>query len=103
MGLAPDGVYFWRVRGLSSNGTIGPWSIVRKITLDTTPPAPPALSMPLAAAISNGNPTFSWTKPAGVAQTRLEIMVGGCGVFIPDFTGPWQTTTTLKPTTLQFP
>ncbi len=55
-----DGLKYWRVRAAGLHGERGPWSLVRTITIDTTAPLPPVLSLPVNAAIFRTNPTFSW-------------------------------------------
>ncbi len=44
-------IYYWRVRALNINSQAGPWSLVRKIIVDTVAPLAPTLS----AARGEGN------------------------------------------------
>ena len=59
-----DGLKYWRVRAVNVHGEPGAWSLARAVTIDTTAPLPPALSLPANAAISRGTPTFSWLAAA---------------------------------------
>jgi hypothetical protein len=68
----PDGIYYWHVRAINSNGTLGAWSAVRSFTIDATPPAAPALSLPANAATVIGTPAFSWLSAAGASKYQFE-------------------------------
>ena len=59
-----DGLKYWRVRAVNVHGEPGAWSLPRAVTIDTTAPLPPVLSLPANAAISRGTPTFSWLAAA---------------------------------------
>ena len=59
-----DGLKYWRVRAVNIHGEPGAWSLARAVTIDTTAPLPPVLSLPANAAISRGTPTFSWLAAA---------------------------------------
>jgi C1A family cysteine protease len=59
-----DGVKYWRVRAINVNHEAGAWSSARTITIDTTPPLPPVLSLPANGVTVRGTPTFSWTASA---------------------------------------
>jgi hypothetical protein len=68
----PDGLYFWRVRGLNSEGS-GPWSSVRRLTIDTQAPSVPTLVSPQnAATITDTTPTLGWTS-AGATQYEMKL------------------------------
>jgi hypothetical protein len=69
----PDGTYYWRVRGQNNEGS-GPWSQVRRLTVDTLPPPVPAPVAPLNdAAITNNPPTISWGAAAGSSRYELRL------------------------------
>ncbi len=58
-----DGLKFWRVRAINSDGEPGAWSAIRNIIIDTTAPLPPVLNWPVNnAAGIRATPTFSWLK-----------------------------------------
>ena len=59
-----DGLKYWRVRAVNIHGEPGAWSLARAVTIDTTAPLPPVLSLPANAAIVRGTPTFSWLAAA---------------------------------------
>jgi subtilisin family serine protease len=61
-----DGRYYWRVRAYDEVGAKGPWSIVRSVKVDTTPPAAPVLASPSNnAANKTKTPTFKWYAVTG--------------------------------------
>ena len=60
----PAGIWYWHVRAINTFGQYGAWSLPRAVTIDTTAPLPPVLSLPANAAISRGTPTFSWLAAA---------------------------------------
>jgi hypothetical protein len=66
-----DGVYYWRVRALNAALVAGPWAASRSFTIDTTPPASPALSAPADLASIIGTPAFSWA--AAATATKYEF------------------------------
>ncbi|HLO33190.1 MAG TPA: right-handed parallel beta-helix repeat-containing protein [Anaerolineales bacterium] len=83
--LAPNKVYYWRVR---ANGLNGPsaFSAVRTFTTGN-PPSTPALSSPANNALLN-TPTvlFDWvnaTLPAGVAFHHYQIQIATSNTFTP--------------------
>jgi C1A family cysteine protease/predicted phage tail protein len=72
-GLA-EGVKYWRVRGISSAGEPGSWSLIRSITIDTVAPNPPPLNTPADNAPNiRGTPTFSWYSATSASQYQLQI------------------------------
>jgi choice-of-anchor C domain-containing protein len=38
----PAGVYYWHVRAVDNDGNMSPWTTAWQVTVDNTPPAPPA-------------------------------------------------------------
>jgi len=102
--LTTDGIYYWRVAGITAGGEYGLWSTVRSFTLDTIPPAAPALSSPLDNATPLGIPTFSWQSVSGANAYQFQFDNDSdfnSPVFTsPDGTVPGETpvsTTTYKP------
>ncbi|HSS97285.1 MAG TPA: hypothetical protein VLK33_09655, partial [Terriglobales bacterium] len=70
----PDNTYYWRVRGLNSSGA-GPWSEIRRITVDTLAPNAPTLLTPENGLSTTLNPpTFEWSVITGA--TAYEIRLG---------------------------
>jgi hypothetical protein len=65
----PGGTYYWRVQAYNASPTpeAGPWSLVRTLIIDLTPPDKTALNLPLDGSVtrSPATPTFSWTAPSG--------------------------------------
>ncbi len=57
----PDGTYSIRVRGVNVVGQAGANSAVKSLTVDTIPPNPPVLHLPLMnASVTTFTPTLSW-------------------------------------------
>ncbi|HMB21298.1 MAG TPA: hypothetical protein VKP08_00635, partial [Anaerolineales bacterium] len=67
-----DGMYYWQVRTFNYLGVSGPWSATRTFTVDTVPPAAPALSAPADNTSVIGTPTFSWAATTGATQYQFE-------------------------------
>jgi len=59
-----DGKYYWRVRASRGQVIWGKWSVYRLFTIDTTAPAAPVLSTPLAGSQIRGTPKFGWKSSA---------------------------------------
>lgn len=78
-GADDDGVYYWRVRGVSATNSNGPWSKAFKLTYDSTAPNAPVLSKPLNNLTVNGSPAFSWLAAATATkyQFQYETSVDG--------------------------
>lgn len=74
-----DGVYYWRVRGVSATNSYGPWSKPFVLTYDTIAPNAPVLSKPLNTAVVAGSPAFSWLAAATATkyQFQYETTVDG--------------------------
>ncbi|HEY1404836.1 MAG TPA: hypothetical protein VGB05_11955, partial [Pyrinomonadaceae bacterium] len=72
---------WWRVRGINSAGVAGPWSTVRRFTVQSTSPPPPssptlsALTLTPTSVIggnaSQGTVTLTSAAPAGGASVTL--------------------------------
>ncbi len=71
--LSTDGLFYWRVRAQNITGGWGPWAASRTFTLDTTPPAAPALTSPTDGATPVGIPNFLWGYTAGANAYQFEI------------------------------
>ena len=72
-----QGSYRAYVRGISGDGTAGPWSPVHRFTLNLLPPAAPSVTGPRglndSPTIQTTNPTFTWTVP--VRGVKYELLV----------------------------
>jgi PGF-pre-PGF domain-containing protein len=78
-----DGTYYWRVRAGRDNGDVGPWSSVWSFTLDTQPPAPPALISPENDSyVRDATLEFSWSTVSGARNYRFLFADN------PDFSSP---------------
>lgn len=77
--VTSDGIYYWRVRGISASNSAGKWSSSYNFTLDTTPPVIPVLSKPLNTSSVVGNPTFIWlpSPTATKYQMQYEYTIDG--------------------------
>ncbi len=70
-----DAKYYWRVRGVNSEGN-GSWSAVRNVTIDTqSPPVPVLVSPGDTTSITVTQPTFTWQASTGA--TRYEVTITG--------------------------
>jgi len=68
-----DGLYYWRVRAINEQAAMGPYSMMRTFTVDTTPPAAPTLLNPAnGAAVTTLTPTFSWVMSPTATRYILE-------------------------------
>jgi hypothetical protein len=73
--ITPDGLYYWRVRAFNAAGEPGAWSTARSITIDTTPPIAPILSLPADnVAGMRAIPIFYWavTSTANAYQYQID-------------------------------
>jgi photosystem II stability/assembly factor-like uncharacterized protein len=61
----PDGLYYWRVRGIDDVGAVGAWSTSRSLTVDTTAPAVPKLYSPADSVTARGTPKYTWLAATG--------------------------------------
>jgi hypothetical protein len=70
-----NGTYFWRVRSVSADKIVSPWSVSRTLIIDTVPlPTLSTLSAPVANAIlTTAKPVFSWGIVSGAARYRIEF------------------------------
>jgi predicted phage tail protein len=97
----PDGVYYWRVRGINVNPENGPFSAVRTFTLDATAPAAPVLNAFGSASV--GNPTFTWASVPTAVQYEFQIDVEGGGFVSPALhSSGWISPASYRPSPLVF-
>jgi|GEM_PF-3236320 len=68
-GGTPEGDYYWQVRAVDSAGNPGPWSVINRVTVDTTAPATPVLLSPINNAFLNyNNFWFDWSDVSGAVS-----------------------------------
>ena len=60
-----DGIYYWRVRGVNAFESVGGWSEVYTLTIDTIAPLPPILLTPVNNTMARGTPSFVWKSSVG--------------------------------------
>ncbi|MFN0157307.1 MAG: T9SS type A sorting domain-containing protein [Bacteroidota bacterium] len=72
--LAPNSAYYWRVRGLNTEGTAGPFSVVRRFTTGNVVPATP---LPFSPANNDTNvsrtPMLRWVESPGAFSYRAQV------------------------------
>lgn len=72
-----QGNYRAYVRGVSGDGTAGPWSAAHTFELNLLPPAAPSVTGPRglndSPTIQTTNPTFTWTVP--VRGVKYDLLV----------------------------
>lgn len=73
-----DGLYYVRVQGINVVGGAGSWSSVRKVTIDSTPPAVPSFKSVLA---TNSRPTLNVTGSGDTVLYQYEVWSGGAPLF----------------------
>ena len=69
----PDGVIYWRVRGVNASGVSGSWS-TRSFTIN--PVAPPTILSPAVGQLlaqPNDPPLLSWSAVQGATQYNIEL------------------------------
>jgi hypothetical protein len=55
--------YYWRARGINSDGVAGDWSSVKSFTLDWIPPNSPALLSPAnGGSVTNSHLSLTWSS-----------------------------------------
>ena len=76
----PDGNWFWRVRGVNSEGSPGAWSAVRRIQVQSAPPPPPPPTPGTPSLVSPANDaqvtqpfTFDWSDVGAAAWYVIEV------------------------------
>lgn len=73
-GGTPEGNYYWQVRAVDSAGNPGPWSVINKVTVDTTAPATPTHVSPANNALLNNNSFwFDWNDVAGAVSYEAQF------------------------------
>lgn len=70
--LTTEGLYYWRVRAISTNNILGGWSSVRTFTFDKTSPIAPSLLTPTDIAVVRGTPAYTWSIPTGAKTFQFE-------------------------------
>ncbi|MEW5766387.1 MAG: Ig-like domain-containing protein [bacterium] len=78
-----EGLYYWRVRAYddSNDDLVSNWSTVWEVTIDSTAPSAPSLSLPANGSwVNQAQPTFSWTNVNGLTYT-LQISSSDTGDF----------------------
>ena len=72
--VLPDGSYFWRVRAVNADRIAGPWSAVRRVTIDTQAPGIPTPRQPAAgSSTADTTPSFTWGRVRDAQRYHLRI------------------------------
>lgn len=61
----PEGDYTARVRGVSSDGSVSPWSNAVSFTVDIPVPQRPVITSPSVRVTTSAFPKFDWEAPGG--------------------------------------
>ena len=77
-----DGTYLWRVQAVDGANRLGTFSAIFTVTIDTTPPAAPALLLPVDNDFFNNQNRqvlFSWNASTSpdIDQYRLQVVRAG--------------------------
>ena len=80
-GPTTDGIYYWQVRAIDSESNFGAWSVVNKVTVDTTPPV--VTVTPVVGSLLNGTKTFNITindaNPANPTNNHIWVYLYNSG------------------------
>ena len=69
-----DGTYYWRVRGLDSQGNVGEWSDSRHFTIDTEGPEPPyPVSYADGTIVNEAMPSLKWKNVSDAVVYELVL------------------------------
>ncbi|MFX1533998.1 MAG: S8 family serine peptidase, partial [Promethearchaeota archaeon] len=69
-----DNTYYWRVRARDAVGNWGAWSSIWSFTIDTTPPAAPALVSPSDGTMTNDNtPLLDWNAVSEATLYQVQV------------------------------
>jgi hypothetical protein len=69
----PEGDYYWQVRAIDADGNPGSWSVINKVTVDTTAPGVPTLQTPANGALINYNTFwFNWSDVTGAVSYEFQ-------------------------------
>jgi hypothetical protein len=96
--------YYWRVAGINLFNHQGPWSVVRRLTVDTTPPSAPILISPADTLTTAGTPKFSWkaAPTASLYQLQVTVNFNPSDLFTnPFYASDWTRALTLTPPWLE--
>lgn len=102
----PDNTYYWHVRAVDQYGNVGPWSVISKVTVNTTtPPAPtPSVTTNPATPIHVADATVNGTNgPVAADNTSFWWGTTNAGPFAPaadasgEFPSGWNHDTGLGP------
>jgi large repetitive protein len=83
-GLA-DGLHYWRARGQDAAGNLSGWSSTESFTLDTTPPADPALGAVAARAQTTPQLSATFSDPPATDSGTLVFQLcttSSCGTVL---------------------
>ncbi len=92
--LSENVLYYWRVRGINSNGMFGAYSGARTFTIKLSPPA---LDKPLAGSVvTTARPSFV-VKPYGAGANNYHIQLSDTNTFPGDVDFTFDKTATTIP------
>lgn len=72
--VAPSTAYYWRVRGQNTEGTYGPFSLIRRFTTGNFVPAPPLPFYPANGDTGTSRtPNLRWVESPGALFYRVQV------------------------------
>jgi len=70
----PEGLLYWRVKGINSLDVPGAWSARRALTVDITPPASPTMTGPAdGTRVTNRLLRLDWTRVPDAVAYQLQL------------------------------
>jgi hypothetical protein len=69
----PQGDYFWQVRAGAGNNLWSDWSVINKVTVDTTAPTKPTNFNPSNGSVQSSTVTFDWLASTDATAVTYDL------------------------------